>query len=360
VFLALSAGLGSWYTRLPEIKAGLGLSEAELGASLFFIPLGSASLLPFYSKIITRLGDRRTVVLSVLLFLGLITLPGMMTTQWQFMGSLYFLGLMIGLTDVSMNAEVAAIEKQKGIVIMSGCHGFFSLGGMIGALFGSLMIYLNVSVTMQMVCLGATLVFVMLPQFKQLIDADEPEEHGSLALPPKQVLLFAIIGLFIMMSEGGISEWSAIYLKDNLLVAGEYAGFGFAGFSFLMAIGRFYGDDLGIKYGSKSLVLLGVVLAVIGLALALVQSVWVSILGFSVAGLGYSVIVPILFSSAAKVDGIKASRGIAAVASSGYIGMLTGPVIIGFVAEEFGLANGFLFLLILTAIGLLLSTKAFK
>ena len=72
MFLALSAGLGSWYTRLPEIKATLDLSEGELDASLFFIPLVSASLLPFYFKIITKLGDRRTVVLFVMLFLGLI------------------------------------------------------------------------------------------------------------------------------------------------------------------------------------------------------------------------------------------------------------------------------------------------
>ncbi len=360
VFLALSAGLGAWYTRLPEIKASLDLSEAELGASLFFIPLGSATLLPFYSKIIGKLGDKKAIIISCLFFLALVSVPGMMTTQWHFMVSLYFLGLAIGLTDVSMNAEVTAIEKQFGVVIMSGCHGFFSLGGMFGALFGSLMIYLDISVTYQMVLLGVVLVLIMIPQFKHLINADEPEDHGSLTLPPRQVLVFAIIGLCIMMSEGGISEWSAIFLKEDLTVAGEYAGLGFAGFSLLMALGRFYGDGLGLKYGSKSLVLVGSGLAVAGLALVLVQSPIAAIVGFSIAGLGYSVIVPILFSSAAKVDGIRASRGIAAVASSGYIGMLTGPVVIGFVAEEFGLSNGFLFLLILTLIGLLLSFKAFK
>lgn len=360
VFLALSAGLGAWYTRLPELKASLGLSEAELGACLFFIPLGSATLLPFYSKIITRLGDKKTVIISSLLFLGLIILPGVMTTQWQFMVSLYLLGLMIGLTDVSMNAEVAAIEKQQGVVIMPGCHGFFSLGGMFGALFGSLMIYLDVSITFQMVLLGLFLMALMLPQFKYLINAEEPESHGSFSLPPRQVLIFAIIGLCIMMSEGGISEWSAIYLKDDLFVAGQYAGFGFAGFSLLMAVGRFYGDDLGIKYGSRSLVLIGSVLAIMGLGLVLFQVSWMAILGFSLAGLGYSVIVPILFSSAAKVEGIRASKGIAAVASSGYIGMLIGPVVIGFVAESYGLTNGFLFLLLLTFTGLLLSFRAFK
>ena len=163
-----------------------------------------------------------------------------------------------------------------------------------------------------------------------------------------------------MMSEGGITDWATIFIKENLKVAGEYAGAGFAGFSLLMAVARFQGDSLHIRFGAKRLVIIGALIAVIGLFLVLLQTPLWAIIGFSLAGLGYSVIVPILFSAAAKQEGVKPSKGIATVASSGYIGMLAGPVLIGFIADSYGLVNGFTFLLGLTVLALLLSFRALR
>ncbi|MGK0489800.1 MAG: hypothetical protein ACJAXB_003001, partial [Candidatus Endobugula sp.] len=69
VFMALAIIFGAWVTRLPEIKERLLLDEAQLGFALFFLPLGATVLLPFYSKIILKLGERRTTMLGILSFL---------------------------------------------------------------------------------------------------------------------------------------------------------------------------------------------------------------------------------------------------------------------------------------------------
>ncbi len=358
--MALAVAFGAFITRLPEIKDDLNLSEADLGTALFFFPLGAATLLPFYSKIISRFGERKTTSWALCVLLSVMLFPGLAPNIYWLMASLYVVGLAMGLTDVAMNAEAAEIERAKSRVIMSSCHGFFSLGGMIGALLGSLFIALEVGLVLQMAIIGILLLILIVPQFHHLIDSKKRVQSSGVQLPPVKVLIYAAIGLCVMMSEGGITDWSTILLRDDLSMVPEYAGFGFAGFSLLMALGRFNGDSLQRKFGGRPLLITGFLIGVIGLALTLTSVPLVAILGFSLAGLGYSVVVPILYSASAKIDGVTPSSGIASVASAGYVGMLAGPVIIGFIAEEWGLTSGFTFLLALTAIGFLLSLKAFR
>ncbi|OEJ99934.1 MFS transporter [Roseivirga misakiensis] len=360
VFMALAIAFGAFITRLPDIKYRLSLSESELGTALFFLPLGAATLLPFYSKIIARFGERRTTTAAIIVFLVVIILPGLAPSFYGLMAALYLVGLALGLTDVAMNAEAAEIESVKSRSIMSACHGFFSIGGMFGALLGALFIFLKVELTLQMSILAVLLLLFLLPHFKHLIDAEKRQASAGFQLPPIKVIIYAVIGLCVMMSEGGITDWSTIYLRDDLGVSAQFAGFGFAGFSLATALMRFKGDELTGRLGGRFLVILGLVIGIFGLGLTLLNNPILVMLGFSVSGLGYAVIVPILYSATAKIDGLNPSSGIATVASSGYIGMLIGPVIIGFIAEEWGLANGFVFLLGLTIFALLLSLKSFR
>ena len=359
-FLAIALGFGAWVTRLPEIKASLAISEAELGTALFFMPLGLVSLMPFYSKIINKLGERKTIVISLIFFLLCIIWMSVVSSHIELMVSLYLMGLGLGLTDVSMNAVAVETEKQKGRVIMSACHGFFSVGGMFGAFMAAGFITFNVALWVQSVIISILLFVLLLIVKKHLVETHEKVESKGFQLPQKRVLILAVICFCIFMSEGGITDWSTIYLRDTLIASGQLSGFGFAGFSLLMAIGRFNGDNWILKFGAKKLVVAGAFLAIAGLGLTIVKDVYLAILGFSLAGFGYSVIVPTMFSASARVDGVPPNQGIASVASAGYVGLLVGPVLIGFIAEGYGLANGFFFLLLLTATSLLLSMKALK
>ncbi len=357
VFMAVAMAFGAWITRLPEIKDSLGLSEAQLGTALFFIPLGAVTLLPFYSKIIRSMGERQSTILALLVFLVMIILAGQAESFYQLMAVLYGVGLSIGLTDVAMNAAASEVERQRSRVIMSVCHGFFSIGGMFGALLGSLFISLGQNILIQSIIVSLTLLLLTAFHAKYLLSSEKVEASTGFQWPKKEVVLLAFIGLCIMMGEGGIVDWSTIYLKETLSVSAEFAGLGFAGFSLFMALGRFSGDYWAVRFGRRKLIVLGTTVGLVGLSLTFLPFSLSAILGFSIAGLGYSVIVPTLFSSAARVEGLSAAQGIASVASAGYIGLLVGPVVIGFVAEQYGLANGFVFLFMLTLVGLGLALK---
>lgn len=358
VFFSLSLLLASWVTRLPEIKNALNLSEKELGIALFFMPLGAITLLPFYGPIIQKWGERKVTIVGVISFLGAIMLPVLAPGEYWLMASMYVLGTTMGLTDVAVNAAAAELEKQRDCQIMSASHGFFSLGAMVGAASSGLFIWMEVGLIAHLFIWSIICFVLVLASGKYLLNgAKVQEDTKAVQLPPKAVLSLALIAFCIMMSEGGITDWSTIYLNEGLLASPEIAGLGFAGFSALMAIGRFFGDKLISKYGAKRLLILSCLLSVIGLAITLSDSYLLAIVGFGIAGLGYSVVVPILFSKSAKVKGVTASKGIASVASAGYVGLLVGPVAIGFIANDIGLKGGFIFLMSLTVLALLLSFR---
>ena len=70
------------------------------------------------------------------------------------MPGLFLLGLGSGTWDVAMNVEGAEVERRLGHSIMSRFHAGFSVGTVAGALLGSAMIALGVSVTAHLIAVA--------------------------------------------------------------------------------------------------------------------------------------------------------------------------------------------------------------
>jgi MFS family permease len=355
VFMSISILFGTWVTRLPEIKEQLGFTEGQLGLALFFMPLGATLLLPFYSKILSAWGEKKATTIGFFSFMAAICLPNLATGFNTFAASLLLVGFAMGISNVAMNASAAAVEQNSKKSIMSACHGFFSLGGMIGAGTSALFISLGVSPFVHVLLWAVALCLGGFWVKNNLISGEAPtKEKKKMTLPPRSVFGLAVIGFCIMLSEGAITDWSTIYLKDSLSAPGYIASLGFAVFAGFMAAGRFFGDYFIEKLGSLKMLLFGSIMGIMGLASLQYGHYGLALLGFGATGLGFSIIVPTLFSQSARQQGVKPSVGIASVASSGYLGLLLGPVIIGFVAEHWSLDKGFMMLTALTFIALLL------
>lgn len=354
--MSMAILFGAWVTRLPELKEILGISEGKLGLALFAMPLGATALLPFFSRIIGSLGEKRSTLLGLFLFLIAICLPNLMVSFWPFTLSLFFVGLAMGLTNVSMNACATAVEHIQKRSIMSACHGFFSLGGMVGAASSTLFIQLGFTPFWHL--FTWTVILLVIVYFnvrKNLLSQDQDRmDEGGFSFPPKSVLGLAAIGFCIMLAEGAITDWSALYLRNSLSAPITIASLGFATFAGFMALGRFFGDGFITRFGALRMLIFGCVLGVFGLILVQASGYSLALVGFGAVGLGFSIIVPTLFSQSARQKGVKSSVGIASVASSGYLGLLIGPVLIGFVAEHWGLGNGFAFLTALTVLAFLI------
>jgi MFS family permease len=235
----------------------------------------------------------------------------------------------------------------------------YSLGGGVSAGLAAIFYSIHLPAYYQILMVTVVIFFVLFLLRRHLFSYTEFIHSGSaLAAPPVTIIGLAFICFVTFMGEGCVADWSAIYLKESLHSSTTFASLGYAGFSIMMAAGRFNGDSLVPKTGAKKIVIIGSLIAAAGFILVVFFSLpAVAITGFALIGLGYSCIVPLLFSAAANVPGISPAMGIASIASGGLVGFLFGPAIIGMVAEKINLASGLSFVLALSLLSAFVAVR---
>lgn len=346
VFASLNIWFGTWAIYIPTVKEKLAINKADLGIALFFLALGVFVIFPIASKIINKVGVGRTTWWGVIFCTVAALLPLLATSYELLCISLFIFGLSNGITDIAMNTLVTEFEKEDGVQFMSAAHGFFSLGGVIAGL-GSFLIPIIENPVVHMSGIAALVLLVNLYFKKYYTEKREaPVEKEGFSLKLLKPLFFlGLIGFISFASEGAIVDWSALYLKEVTIAPEHLFGAGFLAFSITMTLGRFLGDGISERIGSVKIVAFGAVVAFFGYLGILSENTYLAIFGFALTGLGFSVMVPELFRIGGKVRGVDSAQGIAFIAGIGYLGFLSGPVILGFLAEEYSLNSSFLALL---------------
>jgi MFS family permease len=351
--------LGIWVAALPAIKLRLGFTDGTLGLSLLLAPVGSLTAVAVSSKIFSRVPAGTAMMIGFSLQCLAYILQVMAPSRPVFWAALFAVGFIGCLNGISSNSVIDIIEKKYQRKIMSSCHGMYSLGGGVSAGLAALFNSFHWGPGLQIILMAAAILLVI-GLLRQEILSHEVIIHSgsSFAAPPATILGLAFICFATFMGEGCIADWSAIYLKETLHTSLSVASMGFAGFSVMMALGRFNGDALVVKRGPKKLVIAGSLVAGTGFLIAVgLHLPLTAITGFTLVGLGFSCIVPILFSAAANVPGVSAAMGIAAVASGGLVGFLVGPALIGLIAEKVSMPAGLSFVMLLCFVSAFIATR---
>jgi MFS family permease len=350
---------GLWASRIPEVQQKLALNEGALGFALLGMPLGAVGVMPLMGWIIEKAGAGKTLLAATLAYPIAMCLPPIATGLFGLAGALVLVGLGNGAMDIAMNVAGTAVEKQYRISILSVCHSFFSFGGMAGALAGSVTAAGMLPAAKLMLIgtvLGVGMAFVIGPLLTTIAHAQS--SAPVFTLPGKRLLLLAFIGFCVMLGEGAMADWSAVYLRTVSGASASLAGLGYAGFSLAMGIGRLYGDTLTTRFSARRILMTGSLTAAGGLGLALLTGEPLLVIGgFSLAGLGYACLVPVLYSRAVALPGLVPASSIAAIAGAGYAGFLLGPPLIGLLAERTGLEGGILFVALLAVLAALCAKK---
>ena len=361
-FAAISLLFSTWILYIPHTAERLNLDEEQVGLALFFISLGAFSIMPLSSRILDKLGEGKAVLITIITLSTLLIFPFLADNLYKLYTSLYFVGVASGFLGISVNALVTIVEKQDKVFIMSGSHGFYSLGGVAGAGLGGL---LASSLNNPVWHATIVLIFMLIVQlflgntYVNVKTTEElKKEHQPFNLRP--VLGLALVGFSIMIAEGAIADWSSLYLQKVLSASTELIGMGYAGFSLMMAVGRFYGDKVTAHWGSVKLIQIGSLIGATGLLLIISASLVTVLLGFMLVGLGFSGIIPEIYRIAGSLKDVKPAEGIAAVSGTGYIGFLVGPVGLGYIAGSLGLQASFGVLLIFTLFSFVMSRIALK
>lgn len=347
LYACFSLVFSTWVTYIPYVSEKLGISEGKIGGALFFTSLGSLTMLPLSNWLVDRLGVGRQAFLGFVLYA--LALYGMFIAP-TYVGlcvALYCFGLMSSVFVISLNSLTATIEKMEGRNIMTGSHGFWSIGGFIGSATGSFVAGLVkmplLHITVLVVILIGLQLWLKKEYFHIRSEAVEKAKRGKFPIRP--LLAIVSISLIMMISEGAIADWSGLYLKKIVSVKVQYIGLGYALFSVGMMLGRFTGDALSHRFGSWKLLRMAIGTSLVGFALVLLALPITTFAGFFIIGIGFSVIIPEVYRLVSRIKGIRTADGVSFISATANVGFLTGPVLLGLIAEWKDLRMSFLILM---------------
>lgn len=361
LFLMNGFLVGCWAPKIPEFAERLHLTKFELGVMILIFGLGSLVMMPVAGTQIAARGSRVVAKVTAVLLLPSLLALSLVQNVWTGALALFLFGGFIGAMDVAMNANAVSTEKFMRRAIMSSCHAFWSLGGLIGSGLGG---YLIAEIgILGHAALATALATILLAITWPMILGDQPhheEEKGKTGLPVTPLpWLLGLMALFCMVPEGAVLDWSALYLREELGGSVVLSGFGFAAFSLTMATMRFAGDVVRDRFGAVQTLRVCTLFAITGMLIAaLAPNAEIAILGFAFCGIGISNMVPIAFSAAGNIPGLAHGIGISVVTTMGYSGMLVAPSVIGFVAEHVGFSAVFKALPVLLLVVLVFSRLA--
>ncbi len=332
-FLILGIIAAAWAPLVPFLKLRLALDDAELGLMLLCIGGGSLLSAPLAGWATARVGCR-TLLLAVgavycVTLPALTVLPGVPATAV----ALAVFGAALAAIDVAMNAQAVVVERATGRAMMSGFHGLFSGGALVGASLVSLALWFGITPLQATIALSTVSAAILLSQAPGLLPRAGPATAG-LAMPRGRLALIGVLCFLGFMAEGAVHDWTAVLLRFHRDADAATAGLAYAAFAVAMTFGRLTGDAVLRRLPAVMVLRWGALIAAAGFALMTgIPSIPAALLGCALIGIGEANIVPALFSAAARIRGVDPSHAIAAVAAPGYVGLLVGPAIIGLAAQ---------------------------
>ena len=343
IFLLCGMAHSSWAPLVPYAKARVHANDQYFGLLLLCFGAGSLLSMPTMGALVGRCGCKRLIQFSAgAIFLGLVA-ASVAPSSALLALSLFLFGASIGAIDVVMNVQASLVEKHSGENLMSGFHGLYSVGGFAGSLVMSGLLWLNTPAGAAALIVVFLLSILLLLANPALLPygGDQQERTKGFIWPRNYVLFLAVLAFIMMLAEGSMLDWSAVFLVDRVGMLEKNAGIGFTVFSIAMTISRFGGNSIIQRIGRRWTITAGALIAAGGfLLVTLLANPECSVFGFAMIGLGAANVVPLIFSLASESGGALGSN-ISFVSTLGYTGILTGPAVIGFVAHSRGFGVAF-------------------
>ncbi len=334
--------LAAWVVHIPAISARTGISHATLGSLLLVLAGGALIGMQIAGPLADRWGSRRMVAVAGLVLSAAAIGPGLATDAVGLAVALAVFGLGNGALDVSMNTQAVHVERSYGRPIMSAFHALFSLGGVAGSLLGAATLAAGwppLTTLSGAAVIGAATVLACVPALlpherhdareESAVDAPNRDRTGT-----RRVLTLGATAFALFLAEGVANDWSTLQVKEHLGASESTAALAFGAFAVMMTVGRFAADRVAARFGPVAVVRYGTLVAAAGLAVVTTSSlVPLTLAGWAVFGLGLSGCIPQIFTAAGNLHtgapGVTMSR----VVGMGYLGLLAGPALLGWLTE---------------------------
>ena len=363
LFFIMAFSIGLWTIRIPTIRDQIQTDYLGVGYIMAFFAFVS-----IISMLCANIIIRRSSTKKILIYSGLaqwiLWLPIPFVKDLEtFMILAFIFGVCFGLFEICINLQASKIEKREKKSMMAGFHAFWSLGVLAGSFSTSIFLQFEISMLTN-IWIYVVILSPIYLYFSFKLNSDEKsykEDKKSIFFSwPLLLFLLAIIAMANALTEGSVDSWGSLYMKDYIQVDGFQVGIATISFNIFMVVGRFSGDWFRDNFGVYKILLTLIILTILSLTiLSKFDSLFSSILGFAILGIGSSSIIPIAYSLSSKIKGIDSSTGITIISIAVYGTFIGAPASLGLIANSYGVNNIFLPILVIFVF-LLLSVRIFK
>ncbi len=337
----------SWASRIPTIKTSLDINDAELGSLLFVMPISQLIGLPISGWLAAKFESRWPLLFAIVMHAISLFMIGVSKSIPSLVFSMFVFAFFMRIFNIAMNTQALTLQKKYDKRINGSFHGLWSFGGIAGVGLSTLLIAFEVNIQYHLLFVAIITIISGLVIFKYLIVGDRSTSGNRLSLskPDPQILLLGILVFFAAICEGGMFDWSGVYFKEVVKVKIFTAGY--LVFMTCMALSRFISDYIIKIIGMRRMYFFSALLMSAGMCLSVIFPVfWLAMIGFSMVGIGTASIFPMTFYLASTSKRYSPSIALSIVVTYAMIGVLIGPVLIGYIAHAIHLRASFVFLTI--------------
>ena len=382
-FLAQGLCFSSWASRIPDIKEIFTVNDALYwGIVLFMIPVGKFVAIPLAGYLVSKLGSRIMVQISIMGYALSLFAIGTALNIYMLGVFLFCFGVFWNLCEISLNTQGIGIERLYGRTIMASFHGGWSLAACLGALIGFIMIVSDITPFWHFTLVAALILLLTMMSRRYLQDdvstaevkeeavEDKSEKWQYIKKPEMLLIKLGLVGLFALVVESAMFDWSGVYFESVLQVP-KSLQIGFLVFMVMMTVGRFLANYAYRIWGKQRVLQLSGAFIFIGFfTSALLGStvdsmalkVIVNSFGFMLVGLGISSMVPTIYSLVGAKSKTPVGIALTILSSISFIGSLVAPLLIGAISQAFNMEYAYMVVGLLGLCILLMTTfsKAFR
>ncbi len=361
VFIAFGFVVGANIGAIPVLVKQSGVSPFIFGIMAALGMVSNISALSLGGWV-NRHFDHRTVLLTILpLAYAAMVYTLSVYSVLSFALSIIIFNFALGTMDLFMNAEGAVVEHDLAKPIFGTFHGavmyamgaFSILASLIASWYGPLWCALPPLpfVLLAMVAIHKTI----LPH----VPEEAHEDRKPVKLPKKILVLIGVALGLNVACELTCIQWAGQLLAELQPDLAAYSGLGAAFYCACSGTMRLNGDRLRARLGDFTLVAASLVVAISGMiVLWLTRDFATSVFAFAVTGFGLAVVFPTLFSMAARLVPEARAAALGFVSGVGGLPRMVLPLILGTLAQAYGLRMIYAAAAIVAFAALLLSVAA--
>jgi MFS family permease len=228
---------------------------------------------------------------------------------------------------------------------MASFHAMFSIGTVVGSLLGAAGFALRLGILAITAMIAIICLVIVGSAFWALRNHQESTSGGHLheasvpiaptpARQRQRVILLGMLAFLFFLSEGSAMDWSSLHAQQRLAAPPSLAALAVGSFVMAMTASRFAVDRVAQALGPVWVLRGGAVLAMVGmLTVILAPDLPIVLVGWALFGVGLAGGLPQVFTAAGNLGGPTSGRTLSRVVGVGYLAILGGPALIGWMVE---------------------------